>query len=324
MLWSATLYCLNAFMRAPHNQTSQQLVGQTVRQFTHMAMEPSTVVLPNKPGARLAISTYAPSTPLSGSLSTTLVVFVNGLGMPRASWLSAASQLIASRTQAGKPLPPFLAYDRYGQLGGESEPDPTDAPGTPYGHDLNASVGDLHELLKLEVPKLFGGKGAVDVEKVSLVLVGNSIGTAIARLFAAAYPGTVEALLFLDPMIANTDFVSLYPDPDAADFDQAALEKNGLTVEQLRAARLVTHKMFHPSSPNAEKLDRRTAAALLPYADQPKLPNGPSGMAPVLIVAGHDVETFAMQSEMVRLTPSPEPRIPSMATNLLGWYRRAC
>jgi pimeloyl-ACP methyl ester carboxylesterase len=260
-------------------------------------MEASKVVLPHKPGASIAISSYAPPAPLSGALSNTLVVLLTGLGMPRTSYLPAAAKLIETRTQASKPMPPILTYDRYGQLMGESDPDPSDAPGTPYGHDMTATVNDLHELLKLEVPNFFGADAKV--EQIRLILTGNSIGTAIARLYATAYPGTVDALLLLDPMIANTDFVSVYPDPDAADFDQAALEKNGLTLEQLRAAREVTRKMFHPTSPNGEKLDRRNAAALLPDADKPKLPNGPSGQPPVLVVAGHDVETFAMQSEMV-------------------------
>jgi pimeloyl-ACP methyl ester carboxylesterase len=276
-----------------------------------VAMESSTATLPNKPGAKLALSTFAPSTPPTGALAHTLVVFLTGLGMPRASYLAAAAQLIERRRAASKPVPPLLAFDRYGQ--GESDPDPTDAPGSPYGHDMRSAVDDLHALLAQLAPRLFGSGSPqqTDAEQAQvqvqvqeqpwLVLVGNSIGTSIARLYAAAHPGTVAGLLLLDPMVANTDFVSLFPDPDAPAFDAAEVARNGLSAAELRHARAVTQRMFHPTVPNAERMDRRNAAALLPYADRPKLPDGPGGRAPVLVVVGHDPETFAVQNEMVCL-----------------------
>jgi hypothetical protein len=52
------------------------------------------------------------------------------------------------------------------------------------------------------------------------------------------------------------------------------------------------YKMFSPSNPNKEGLDRRNLAQLLPSASEPKRV-GPGGKAPYITVVGHDVETFA-------------------------------
>lgn len=103
------------------------------------------------------------------------------------------------------------------------------------------------------------------------------------------------AYLFLDSMMANTDFVSLFPDPDAADFDPDALPDD-LSVEDIRHARREYDRMFRPSVPNREHFDRRDLRELLPHADRPLLPHGPDGKRPLVTVVGHDWEVFAQQS----------------------------
>jgi hypothetical protein len=40
----------------------------------------------------------------------------------------------------------------------------------------------------------------------------------VARLYAGEYPSTVSAIQFLDSMMADCDFVSIWPDPDAPGF----------------------------------------------------------------------------------------------------------
>ncbi|KAL6793657.1 hypothetical protein GGI42DRAFT_357365 [Trichoderma sp. SZMC 28013] len=121
------------------------------------------------------------------------------------------------------------------------------------------------------------------------------MGCALARLYTAAHPGRVEALLFLDSVIAKSDFVSLFPDPDSEGAELSELPP-GVTPEDLRHARAVSQKYFHPTSPTKENMDHRDLPILLPDADKPALPNGPSGKRPLLVVVGHDWNVFAKES----------------------------
>ncbi|KAK0704620.1 Alpha/beta hydrolase fold-1 [Lasiosphaeris hirsuta] len=248
-------------------------------------MEDAAISLAGKPGAALHISALVPDNP-----SDTLVVFLNGLMLPRATWLDAITHFIRLRTEAREPLPALLSYDRFGQ--GNSDPDPSDPPDTPYGHDVTAVVADLHQLLvqvvrdKLETP----------LETLRIVLVCNSIGCAIARLYTTAHPGSVAGLLFLDPMMANSDFVSLIPDPASPAFDPTDLPAD-ISVADLQHSRTMAARFFHPTVPNGERFDRRTLAQHLPWADKPPLPPGPSARPPRLTILGHDWDTFADNCE---------------------------
>ena len=57
------------------------------------------------------------------------------------------------------------------------------------------------------------------------------------------------------------------------------------------------YKIFSPSNPNKEGLDRRNLAELLPSASEPKLV-GPGRKAPYISVVGHDAETFAQKDRI--------------------------
>lgn len=254
-------------------------------------MEAHGIELPSKPGAKLRIQTHAGIPPQDGSLPT-LVVFLNGLMSPQSTWNPALDILLS---QLSFP-PSILTYDRYGQ--GDSDPDPSDPPDTVYGHNALSVVADLHELIAkicttiLHLPP--------PGPNLRLVFVANSIGCALCRLYAAAHPGTISGFIFLDSMMANTDFVSLFPYPDAPDFDPDSLPSD-ISVGDIRHAREEYHRMFRPSVPNHEHLDRRDLRELLPHADEPKLPYGPDGKNPLLTVVGHDWEVFATQSLEVSL-----------------------
>ncbi|KXX82683.1 hypothetical protein MMYC01_201064 [Madurella mycetomatis] len=268
-------------------------------------MEDRAVTLTTKPGASLRISVHPGRPTEQNPLSDTLVVFLNGLALPRAAWSSAVDHLIDLCKEANKSVPALLSYDRYGQ--GESDPDPTDLDDDddPYGHDLRASAADLHQLLTQLAPDILNGR---PLGSTRLILVGNSIGCALARLYAAAatsWPGAgrVAGYLFLDSMMANTDFVSLFPDPDGASFDPDALPP-GVSADDLRHARARFGELFHPTVPNPEHLDRRQLRELLPHADRPVLPDGPGGRAPLLVVVGHDWDEFAEQCEKGSLSVS--------------------
>lgn len=255
-------------------------------------MEDKTATLHTKPGASLHISILNPRPKDQNPLSDILVVFLNGLALPCAAWSETVDHFLNLRNESNQPTPALLCYDRYGQ--GKSDSDPTDPPDTPYGHDARASVADLHQLLA----QISHDELRRPVEDLRLILVCNSIGCALARLYAAEHPRRVEAFLFLDSMMANTDFVSIFPDPDQSGFGEGTLPED-VTADDLRHARAKFREFFHPTVSNSEHLDRRQLRELLPRADGPALPDGPGGASPLLVVVGHDWDEFAEQCEGV-------------------------
>jgi hypothetical protein len=101
-------------------------------------------------------------------------------------------------------------------------------------------------------------------------------------------------LIFLDSNPAHCQFQNdVFPDPTSPDFDPKSLPSS-LTVDELISSREIMYKMFSPSNPNKEGLDRRNLAQLLPSASEPKL-FGPGGEAPYITVVGHDADTFAQE-----------------------------
>ncbi|OJJ94982.1 hypothetical protein ASPACDRAFT_1892150 [Aspergillus aculeatus ATCC 16872] len=243
------------------------------------------LALTTKPSAQLAYTFQAPE---GASAKPVLVVFVNGLGLPQAFWQPVIAQLKSVR-QGNSPA--FLTYDRFGQgQTTDREPADADAEDPTHGHDCLAAVQDLRQLLvQITTEKL----GVADVNSVSLVLVGNSIGCALARLYAQNYPGTVAALLLLDSVLANSDFISIFPDPDSPDFDPASIAP--IPVEAIRAVRAGVRRVFHPDVGSKEGLSRRNLRELLPASDGPQL-EGPEGHGPYVTVVGHDFDAFAEES----------------------------
>ncbi|KAI1175780.1 Alpha/Beta hydrolase protein [Nemania sp. FL0916] len=230
------------------------------------------------------------------ALSNTFVVFLNGLIAPQASWLPVMAltlrHLDNGNTSAGNTVsrPQMLAYDRYGQ-GKTTDRDPGDeGKEEGYGHNTLDVVRDLHQLIRQTT------EGSENHPK-RIMFVANSIGCAIARLYAQHYPGSVAGMLLLDSVVANSDFVSAFPDPDSPDFDPASLPQD-VTPDMLREARATHRKVFYPSVKNPEGLDRRNLPSLLPEADKPLLNNGFGGKPPFITVVGHDPEYFANESLM--------------------------
>ncbi|KAI1656716.1 alpha/beta-hydrolase [Daldinia decipiens] len=250
-----------------------------------------TICLPHKPDAPLSYQ-FVPG---QGPLSTThLVVYLNGLIAPQSGWRATIQHLQRRWNKGSRSTnhPPLLTYDRYGQ--GESARDPADDQ---HGgsHDMCEVVADLHvlaqEIWRAKIRKdISNGDGAVQVPK--LIFVANSIGCVIGRFYAKTYPGSTAALLFLDSNIANSDLVSLFPDPDAPGFNPAILPPDS-TVADLRRTRAGYAAHFQPSAPNPEHLDRRNIASLLPLSDAPPLQGPDEKPGPWITVVGHDWETFA-------------------------------
>ena len=242
------------------------------------------LTLSTKPSAQLSYTFSA----ASDAAKPVLVVFLNGLGLPQAFWQPVIAGVKSLRE--GSAIPAFVTYDRFGQ-GQTTDRDPQDAgvEDPSHGHDCLASVHDLRQFLS----QISDEKVRLPLDSVSVLLVGNSIGCALARLYAQEYPGTVAGLLLLDSVLANSDFVSVFPDPDAVDFDPASIHP--IPVEAIKAVRAGARRIFHPDVGSKEGLSRRNLRELLPASDGPLL-KGPNGHGPYVTVVGHDFDAFAEES----------------------------
>ena len=202
----------------------------------------------------------------------------------------------------------MLAYDRYGV--GMSDRDPLDRGREEgHGHDCQDAAGDLGFLIQ------HFEKG----QKLKVVLVANSIGCAIARLFAERNP--VAAVLFLDSIMADSNF-DFWPNPDAPGFDARSLPAD-VSVPILRQQREKFAAVFRPDAINREGLSRRNLARLLPHCDAPMLLGAtftteePGGGSPWVTVVGHDFDAFAAES----LASMGTPVGLSMAYMNPAWHR---
>ncbi|KAK4691547.1 hypothetical protein P7C71_g5476, partial [Lecanoromycetidae sp. Uapishka_2] len=242
-----------------------------------------TVVLPQKPGATIHYS-FAQGNRKDDR--PVLVVFLNGLATDQSSWLPVMAGIMHQRKTTEAGFPSLLAYDRFGQ-GLTTDRDPLDAeigkePG--HGHNVADAAVDLRNVIVEVWGKEFPEPG--------VILVANSIGGAIARLYAQQHD--TAAILFLDSVIANSDF-NLWPNPDAPGFDQKAELPNDVSIEMLREQRARLAKIFGLSVVNREGLSRKDLPRLLPLAEGPVL--GEEGKRPWITVVGHDFETFADESQ---------------------------
>ncbi|KAL1897944.1 hypothetical protein Sste5346_003796 [Sporothrix stenoceras] len=263
------------------------------------------ISLATKPTAQISYSFR----PAVSTTKPVLLVFLNGLGLPQASWVPAITQLKELRQEN---IPAILTYDRFGQ-GQTVDRDPKDegAADPMHGHDCLSVVHDLRQLITQIIAEKLG---VSETDSVPLVLVGNSIGCALARLYAQEYPGTVAGLLLLDSVLANSDFVSVFPDPDAEDFNPAILPP-GIPPQALRATREGVRRVFHPDVGSREGLSRKNLRTLLPASDGPVL-QGPGGSGPFVTVVGHDFEAFAEES--AKMGP---PKPITMAYVNPYWHR---
>lgn len=264
----------------------------SVQNSTIMAAPPPAIALPadikhyslaleTKPGASVQY-TLAQGKKPADSL---LVVFLNGLVADKSSWLPTMAGII----RADPDFPTMVAYDRYGQ-GLTEDRDPQDRGREEgYGHDVRDAAVDLHQLIGQVCKNHSLSKDSMP----QLVLVANSIGCAIARLFAQEHPEKVAGIILLDSVMANSKF-DFWPDPDAKGFDANQLPDD-VSVEILREQRAKLKAIFSPATKNREGLDRRNLASLLPHSDKPSLVS-PHNRGPFITVVGHDFETFAQES----------------------------
>ncbi|KAK9349927.1 Alpha/Beta hydrolase protein [Lipomyces doorenjongii] len=262
-----------------------------------MAVEPAEldyqfIRLTTKPTAQICYSFQVPASSAVSSTKPLLVVFLNGLGLQQTSWAPLIVKLKELRPDTSMPM--TLTYDRFGQ-GQTTDRDPQDerASDPMHAHDCMSAIKDLRQLIVQIIAEMMG---IVDTNKVTLVFVSNSIGCALTRLYVQEYPGTVAGILLLDSVLANSDFVSVFPDPDSEGFDASKALPDGINPDTLRTARERVRRVFHPDVGNKEGLSRKNLSSLLPKSDSPVL-KGVDGRGPYVTVVGHDFETFAEQGE---------------------------
>ena len=270
--------------KQPHLSTSSTNQA-AIKMFASMAAPQPAIMLPkevtdgsqaldHKPGARIHYNFVQSN---QNHRPKTLIVFLNGLMTVQAVWLPIIAGIISKRKEAGASLPEMLAYDRYGQ-GLTEDRDPQDEGREPgHGHNVADAADDLYQLIRQISPE----------DEPNLILVGNSIGCAIARLYAQKHP--VAAVLLLDSVLANSDF-DIWPNPEKSDFDKNDLPED-VTIEVLKEQRAKFIGIFRPDVPNKEGLSRRDLPKLLPHSDGPKL----KGIAhtPWVTVIGHGFDSFA-------------------------------
>ncbi|PYH96446.1 alpha/beta-hydrolase [Aspergillus ellipticus CBS 707.79] len=251
------------------------------------------ITLATKAPAKICYSFHEPVSPTK----PVLLVFINGLGLPQTSWQSVISQLRGQPPKTG--LPAIFTYDRFGQ-GQTPDTDPQDATAADpmHGHNCLEVVQDLHQLLtQIALEKL----NEANLNNLTLVLVGNSIGCALIRLYSQEHPGTVSGIILLDSVLANSDFVSIYPDPNSPDFNATTLPE-GVTPPAIHAAREYMSRTFHPDNGSKEGLSRKNLRDLLPASDGPQL-HAPGGHRPWVTIIGHDFEAFADEFERMGGAP---------------------
>lgn len=244
-------------MSSSRKESAEQMVSELSTESVPIPWRNAAITVDFRRGE---ISTEATPSPI--------VIFANGLGVPKSAWAGTLERLPRQYT--------LLTYDRFGQ--GETPPLPDDVP--EELRDGAAAARDLDELIK----ELLVKKEGVDLTAANVFVVAHSIGVAIVRLLINNHdtPG-IKGVLFLDPSIVNSDFVSIYPPPSDDE------------PEELTRTRDATRRIFHPDVPNKERLNRKTFAKLLPLAEEPALRGDP-----YLTVVAHDPNVaFGEASEKV-------------------------
>lgn len=245
--------------------------------------------LAREPVVQLSCS-FSPGHKQEGQQQQTLIVFLNGINIPHTEWYPIASIL-----QKQLPhCPPILMYDRPNQ--GTSLGTNLDKPERPEGHgsDCLDAVHDLRELItSIATTRLNIPSSNID-NNLKLVLIASSVAVAIARLYASSYPFTIAGLVILDSTLANSDTVSLFPDPSSPDFRPENLPEV-VTGELCADARKRIFPVYGSESRNPEGLWRGNLPALLPDADAPMLEG-----EPYVTVIQHDAEVFERQVMKVR------------------------
>lgn len=230
------------------------------------------------------IDTISSSSSSSTKKSIIWLIFVNGLGLPQAFWQPTIQLLESELTSNTLSISPShgetyaTTYDRYGQ--GQSRPQlnghSNSSDWTPAPHNCLDAANELAELIHLLRPIILSSHDPVTTttaitsssdNHLQIVLISHSLGVPITRLFVEHH-GTSEiaGLILIDSNMANINMVDLLPSGT-----ETLKLPSDTTIEQLRWTRANYTKLFSPTAPNAENLDRVSLLTLLPRSDAPVL-----------------------------------------------------
>lgn len=273
---------------------------QRSSQIDFDGVENGFIRLRMKPSARLNYSFVPQSSKLSTSeRPSRLIVFLSGIDAKRTSWKLMIASLLRMEKDEGLSLPPLLLYDRYGI--GMSDQDPTDT-GQPREerHDIKNAMCDLRQLVVQISEQKLGYKEA-ELGRLHLIFVAHSLGAGIARLYAAEFPGTVEALLLLDAVMSNKAFGDFIPDPDKPEEFKKHILPVGVTPEMCRdAIRKIAKSPYNfKAGLNREGIRWSNLPEQLPFNDGPRL-QGPRKGLPLVTVMCSDLERMARNTGKVR------------------------
>jgi len=148
------------------------------------------------------------------------VVFIAQLGTGGASWKSVIDLLTTN--------PTTVVYDRPGT--GDAPPRPAPNPALPYSVFADELAAQLDE---------HGVSGRV-------VVVGHSVGSLIARVFASRHIGRIAGLVYVDGSIPRLSLWPAGPTRQSADGDGAEATHFDLAAGEIEVVEAVT-----PSAPIA-------------------------------------------------------------------------
>jgi pimeloyl-ACP methyl ester carboxylesterase len=235
-----------------------------------------------------------------------LLVFLSGLDNPAYVWQRTLNKLVEFARANSVELPPMLFYDRFGV--GKSDPDPKDeGKKSEEYHDCNDSVSDLRGLIVHILGQQYELNSSAK-SKVRIVFCAHSFGVCVARLYAQAFPGTVEGLLILDSAIAAIPAEKLIPNPDIPEEWSSRQTWGGLefpdesviTAEMCRDA--IRKTRASPISgytmTTRERIRWNNMPQLLPFSDRPKL-QGPTARLPLVTVIVADPKVSIRRQALV-------------------------
>ena len=248
--------------------------------------------LSSKPSARLNYS-FRPQTPGEASTkrSQSLLVFLSGVDDRRKSWKAAIASFMWLSQCQGVPLPPMLLYDRYGL--GLSDRHPSDADrNSKERYSILNAMYDLHELIVQIAQEKLGYQEA-EVPRLNIVFASHSLGCFIARLYAQAFPGTVDALLLVDSGISNTALQDFIPNPDKPSHSYKYQVPSDVTPDMCRfAIQRILKSPFNFRGRNREGMYWGNSPELLPRSDAPRLRGSRAGL-PLVTVIVNDPEVMS-------------------------------
>lgn len=275
------------------------------RRLSHIdldGVENGFIRLRTKPSARLSFSYVSQiADPSSTGRPSSLIVFLSGIDSKRTVWKSVITSLQELARDKGFLLPPMLLYDRYGL--GMSDRDPADeGKRAELRHDVKDAMYDLRRLIAQIAEQKLGHQEA-ELDRLCIIFVGHSLGCCIGRLYAAEYPGTVEALLLMDSGISNKAFGDFVPDPDKPEAFKRHVLPPDVSPEMCRdAIRKIRKSPYNfRAGLNREGIRWANLPKQLPFNDAPRL-QGPRKGLPLVTVMCSDLEYLARNTARVGST----------------------